>query len=102
MNFIVSKGGWADEPPASLDFTSCRDGPIFYVNEVVDKKVDQIWKWDTTCQQWVSVREGEIFRTERDRVLELDRNRVPRLVALRKRKPRKVGTGTEVDTLSLC
>lgn len=82
LNFIVSRGGWADEPPAFLDFSSCKDGPIFYVNEVKDKKVNQIWKWD---MRWVSVQEGDIFRTtERDRVLKLDGNRVPRLTVVRR------------------
>ena len=91
VNYIVGKGGWTDEPPASLDFASCKDGPIFYVNEVVDKKVTQIWKWDTV--QWVSVQEGDTFRTtERDRVLVLDRNRVPRLTVVR--KPRAIKAKT--------
>ena len=86
VNYIVSRGGWTEIPPESLDFSSCIDGPIFYVNEVVEKKVNQIWKWDTMYQQWVSVRQGEIFRTQRERVLELDGNQVPRLRAVRKRR----------------
>lgn len=93
MNFIVNKGNWMDEPPSSLDFSSCRDGLIFYVNEVIDKKVNQIWEWNKMRQQWVSVREGEAFRTGRDRILELDKDRVPRLRAVRKRRKAEANTG---------
>ena len=98
VNYIVSRGGWIDRPPMSLDFSSCEDGPILYVNEVVDKKVNQIWKWDSGHQRWVPIRQGEIFRMKRERVLELDRNQIPRLRATRKRRGVIVNTGA--DTLS--
>lgn len=91
VNFTVTKGGWIDDPPVPLDLSSCRDGPIFYVNEVVDKKVNQIWKWDSAHKEWVSVREGEKFHTGRDRILSLGKNRIPRLLALRHRRKGKTG-----------
>ena len=82
-----------EEPPTSLDLSSCKDGPIIYVNEVTDKKVTQIWKWDTTQAQWASIGEGDVFHTARERRLQLDRNRIPRLRVVRKRqKPRQVNT----------
>jgi hypothetical protein len=86
VNYIVGRGYWIEKPPGPLDFSSCKDGPRFYVNEVVEKKVSQIWKWDTVYQQWVSVQQGEIFHMERERVLELDGNQIPRLRVTRKRR----------------
>ena len=86
VNYKISRGDWQEMPPASLDLTSCKDGPIFYVNEVPDKKVSQIWKWDVTLAQWMPVMEGDVFHTARERRLELDKNRVPRLRAVRKRQ----------------
>lgn len=88
-NFLVRRGSWIDQPPPSLKFNSCMDGPIFYVNEVVDKNVSQIWQ--RTADEWVSVKEGHTVFTERERILELDINRVPRLWAVRrKRRDRQV------------
>ena len=72
-----------NDPPANLDFTSCKPGPRLYVNDVEGKNVTQAWWWK--CEKWVSVKEGDVFFTERERVLELDRNRIPRLRAVRKR-----------------
>ena len=86
VNHMISRGDWLEAPPMSLDFSSCKDGPIFYVNEVTDKKVSQIWKWDATLAQWISVMEGDMFHTVRERQLELDKNRVPRLRAVRRRR----------------
>lgn len=85
LNYVVGRGGWIEEPPASLDFGSCKDGPIVFVNEVVEKKVTQIWKWDVVQRVWVSIREGEAFHTSRKRVLEIDKNQIPRLRAVRNR-----------------
>ena len=86
VNYTISRGDWMEEPPTSLDLSSCKNGPIIYVNEVMDKKVTQLWKWDATLAQWSSIREGDVFHTARERHLELDRNRVPRLRAVRRRK----------------
>jgi hypothetical protein len=80
-----------EEPPTSLDFSSCKKGPIFYVNEVTEKNVFQIWKWDVVLSRWVSVREGDIFRTERERELVLNRNQVPCLWALRRPRTKSAG-----------
>ena len=82
----MSRGDWMEEPPTSLDFGSCKDGPIVFVNEVVQKKVVQIWKWDVVERQWSSIREGEMFYTSRERLLEIDKNQIPRLRAVRNRK----------------
>ena len=88
VNYMISRGEWLEIPPAFLDISSCKDGPIFYVNEVTDKKVTQIWNWDSTLAQWRSVMEGDVFHTVRDRRLELDENRVPRLRAVRIKRQR--------------
>lgn len=77
-----------EEPPTSLDFNSCKDGPIIFVNEVVEKKVIQIWNWDSMRRKWSSIREGERFHTSRERTLEIDGNAIPRLRAIRVRKPK--------------
>lgn len=86
VNYMIGRGDWLDGPPSPLDFSSCKDGPIFYVNEVTDKKVSQIWKWDAMLAQWMSVMEGDVFHTVRERQLELDKNRIPRLRAVRRRQ----------------
>lgn len=86
VNYTIRRGDWLETPPAALDFSSCKDGPIFYVNEVTDKKVSQIWKWDVALAQWRPVMEGDVFHTVRERRLELDENRIPRLRAVRKRQ----------------
>ena len=39
----------------SFDFDSCKDGPIVFVNEVVEKKVIQIWERDEVQGQWTSI-----------------------------------------------
>jgi len=85
-----------EEPPTCLDFSSCKNGPIIYVNEVTERKVSQIWRWDTVLGRWISVREGEIFHTERDRELVLDKNQIPRLWAVRKRQRRVKPVGSDV------
>ena len=84
VNYMVKKGGWIETPPTSLDFGSCKDGPIFYINEVTERKVTQTWKWDSAIAEWVPVMEGDSFYTSRERLLELDKNRVPRLRAVRR------------------
>ena len=94
VNYIVRRGCWIELPPTCLDFGSCKNGPILYVNEVTEKKVSQIWRWDTTLGQWVSVREGDTFHTVRERELELDRNQIPRLRAVRRRRPKLVDEET--------
>ena len=95
VNYAISRGGWLEEPPTTLDFGSCKDGPIIYVNEVTEKKVTQLWKWDPTLARWSSIREGDVFYTARERQLELDRNRVPRLRAVRRRQ--KPSTSKRVE-----
>jgi len=85
-----------EEPPTCLDFSSCKNGPIIYVNEVADKKVSQIWRWDTALGRWTSVREGDTFCTERERELVLDKNQIPRLWAVRKRQPRTKSVGNSI------
>lgn len=80
-----------EQPPTCLDFGSCKNGPIIYVNEVTEKKVSQIWRWDTALKQWTSVREGDTFHTERKRELVLDKNQIPRLWAVRKPRIKPVG-----------
>lgn len=89
-----------EEPPKSLDFSSCKGGPIVFVNEVVEKKVIQIWKWDAVQEQWISIREGETFHTSRERLLEIDKNQIPRLRAVRKRRGKsQVVAQRSVDTI---
>jgi hypothetical protein len=84
VNYMIRKGDWLESPPTSLDFRLCKDGPIFYINEVTERKVTQTWKWDATITQWVPVMEGDSFYTSRERLLELDKNRIPRLRAVRR------------------
>lgn len=91
VNYIVSRGHWMEAPPTCLDFDSCKNGPIIYVNEVAEKKVSQIWEWDVKLGRWTSIREGDTFHTERERELVLDKNQVPRLWAVRKRRVKSVG-----------
>jgi hypothetical protein len=86
LNYALRRGDWIEEPPISLDFGSCRDGPIVFVNEVTEKKVVQIWKWDTVQGRWISIREGETFHTSRERLLEVDKNQIPHLRAVRNRR----------------
>ena len=81
------------QPPTCLNFESCRSGPILYVNEVTEKNVTQIWRWDTALERWVSVEEGDAFYTARKRELELDRNQIPRLRAVRRRRIESVSDG---------
>ena len=88
----MTRGDWVDEPPTSFDFGSCKDGPIIFVNEVTEKKVVQIWKWGAVEEQWTSVREGDVIRTSRERLLEIGKNQIPRLRAVRKRRGRSPGT----------
>jgi hypothetical protein len=83
VNYAVSNGDWLDEPPATLDFASCKKGPTIYVNDVMGKNVTQLWWWES--DKWVSVKEGDVFLTERERTLELDKQRIPRLRAVRRR-----------------
>jgi hypothetical protein len=83
VNYVLSRGDWMEEPPADLDFTLCKAGPRLYVNDVTGKNVTQAWWWKG--ERWISVKEGDAFFTGRERVLELDRNRVPRLRAVRRR-----------------
>ena len=83
MNYLIRKGDWMDAPPQNLDFVSCMEGPRFFVNDVEGKNVTQAWWWKR--DNWVSVKEGDVFFTERKRVLKLDANGIPRLRAVRKR-----------------
>ena len=83
-------GPWMEEPPTCLDFGACKNGPIIYVNEVAGKNVSQIWQWNAALGRWTSVREGDTFHTERKRELILDKNRIPRLWAVRKRQIKSV------------
>jgi hypothetical protein len=78
-NFIVQRGSWIDQPPPFLNFSSCRDGPVFYVNEVINKNVSQIWQ--RTASGWVSVKEGHTVFTAREWILVLDKHQVPHLRA---------------------
>jgi hypothetical protein len=98
LNYIVIGGDWIEEPPTSLNFNSCKTGPVIFVNEVIEKKVIQIWKWDTVQGVWSSIREGETFHTSRERTLEIDKNMIPRLRAVRNRKPRSKDTQKSGDT----
>lgn len=86
----MRRGDWVDEPPAwTFDFSSCKDGPIVFVNEVTEKKVVQIWKWDAVQCRWTPIREGETFHTSRERLLEIDKNQIPHLRAVRNRKGKR-------------
>ena len=70
------------------------DGPTFYVNEVVDKNVSQIWQ--KTEDGWVSVKEGHTVFTARERKLALDEHQVPHLLAVaRKRGVRRGNAGSQ-------
>ena len=56
------------------------DGPTFYVNDVTDKNVSQIWQ--RTADGWVSVKEGDRVFTARERKLVLDKHKVPHLLVV--------------------
>ena len=60
------------------------DGPALYVNEVVDKRVSQVWH--RTAEGWVSVKEGHTIFTARERKLVLDAYQVPHLLVVRHRR----------------
>ena len=90
MNYIVRRGPWINEPPQDSDFGSCMDGPTFYVNDVVDKNVSQIW--ERTASGWVSVKEGHRVVTKRERRLSLDEHQVPRLLVQRMRSRKSIGS----------
>ena len=60
------------------------NGPAFYVNEVVDKRISQIWH--RTADGWVSVKEGHTFFTMRERKLVLDVHQVPHLLVVPRRR----------------
>lgn len=84
---MVQRGPWIDQPPPFLNFDSCKDGPTFYVNDVIDMNVSQIWQ--RAADGWVSVKEGLRVITERERKLGLDEHRVPRLRAIDRGNKRK-------------
>lgn len=73
------------------------DGPTFYINEVADKNVSQIWQ--RTADGWVSVKEGHTVFTERERRLALDKDQVPHLwVATRRRRNDRVNGAPPIVT----
>lgn len=90
LNYAVRRGDWVEGAPtwSDFDFGSCKDGPIVFVNEVTEKNVVQIWKWDVVQRRWISIKEGEMFHTSRERLLEIDRNQIPHLRAVRYRRER--------------
>ena len=64
---------------------------MFYVNEVVDKNVSQIWQ--RTADGWVSVKEGHTVFTERVHKLALDKCQIPHLLAIARRQENHQGNG---------